>query len=742
MEKQKRKASNKILSGGFLLFAALLLSVSSALAVTYSELWTEWGYNNAGTQNRLDDSLVFGTVTNLTSYSQTSYGTLYQPLVNDLDFDGNLDIVVQSGSFLLVYNRTWGLKAQHTVSLTGQPTLTEVSDLDNDGFTSFESYILAHNETVVWIYDFNGSLLDEIYELNVSDDENISLGNNGFKCFYESVVLSSEVCISKYLRYNGTDLGKQVTGGYMSIVIPDTCHNTSCFTVTYWDFFDLNHTLATIPNFYNIDDDGAREVIFWSDFDGDASYGFSVFHTTAQSRFLFVDNLTESEDPTDAYAFNNPIMYNLDAGLGEVFFTNSNDAIGVDSLLYCYDTVGAACAGFPITVADVADYGSNNYFGHSNPVIAEVDGETGICVFGHVRTSGSEGEGQDEARIACYEGDGTIINQAYCSNVWGIGGIGNSCRTKEGWGTPADRRMTSADFNNNGNDDFLINSWFGSSNERNGIIDISLNPNETLIPLWNVTLKNGLWLIPVDLDEDSYLDIILHNGSEEYTYLSAGANTDATIGEISSDTGSPSCIGETVVFTVTDYTDTELNAIKFRIDCYGNGTYTDWSSSSYAPSAQCNFTRYGTFDIAFSITDSAHDPEETDNLMCDWIIDSANCFESGSGGGLTCQAAANATGFSEYHINVSAVEELTGGGTDLDGYAGMVFDWEGSGCNNWTFARGVCPIYKWGMQGLEDLWDWIFWYFWAFLTLILIIVISAFFWKHPEAAERIRERFR
>jgi len=298
--------------------------------------------------------------------------------------------------------------------------------------------------------------------------------------------------------------------------------------------------------------------------------------------------------------------------------------------------------------------------------------------------------------------------------------------------------MTSADFNNNGHDDFLIEG-FGSANNKAGIIDITENPNETLIPLWNVTLASALWLIPVDLDGDSYLDIILHTNAKAYTYMSAGANSAATIGEISSNTGSPSCIGENVVFTVTDYTDTEFNAIKFRVDCYGNGTYTAWSSSGYAPTAQCNFTRYGTFDITFSITDSAHDPTETDNLICEWGVDSGNCYESGSGGGLTCQAAANATGFSEYHINDTALEDILGGGTGLDGYESRVFDWEGSGCNNWSVAtRGICPAYKWTMQGLEDLWDWIFWYFWAFLTLILIIVISGYFWKHPEAIERFR----
>jgi len=237
------------------------------MGVSLSETWLEWGYNNAGTQNRLGDSLAFGTVDNLTSHSQTSYGSNYQPLVTDLDFDGVIDIVVQSDNFLLVYNNTWGLKAQHTVALTGQPTMTSVSDLDNSGFTSYESYIVAHNESVVWIYDFNGSKLTEIYELNVSTDQNISLGNNGFKCYYESSGLDSELCISKYLRYSNDSLEQQTNGGYMTLNIPQTCHNTSCIATTFFDKSDLNHTLATIPNFYDIDDSGAKEVIFCSDFD-------------------------------------------------------------------------------------------------------------------------------------------------------------------------------------------------------------------------------------------------------------------------------------------------------------------------------------------------------------------------------------------------------------------------------------------------------------------------------------------
>lgn len=725
--KQGNKKSILVFCLAMLFF---LCSVSAVLAITSSELWQEWGYNNAGTQNRLGDSIVYGDVSNLSSYNQASYGSYYQPLVNDIDFDGTMDIVIQSANYLLVYDNEWGLQAQTAISLTGQPTLTQSSDLENDGFSSYESYILVHNETSAWIYDFNGSTIAEVYELNASDDENISLGSNGFKCFYESTILSSEVCISKYLRYDERNFSTQRTGGFLSIVIPDTCHNGTCITTTYWDFDDLNHTLVTIPNFMDIDQSGSKEVIFWSDFDGNGSYGYSIFHTTAQSRYTYKDEIfSDATEYTNSYGRNNPLMYDLNTGgHGEVYFYKiyDGDAGGANLYIHCYDTSGTICAGFPVEITDGISnidsdvcgiYGSAKSW-LTNPAIMEIDGDEvlGFLGFGYGSVNTYEcgfrycGTSPADFNFLGYVyPNGTIFQDYDCpSPDFSVGASGR-----------AEVYLTSADFDNDNNDDWI--------NPLAIFMNSNISDNHTLDAV-------NYWTIPVDLDGDSYYDLISMGSSAGYTYLTGGINSGATIDEVSSDTGSPTCINQEVIFTLTDYTDAELNAAYLRIDCEGTGSYTDWSSASYSPYNTCNFTSYGTFDIVFSITDSGNYPTETDNLVCEWVVDSGNCYSSGEGGGLTCQSTANATGFNDFFINssVMGLDE-----TDTDGYAAVNFDWEGSGCDEWDpFWRGVCPLVKWVGTGLDKIWDWIFGFFWLFLVLLLIIVVVAFFIKNRDVIMR------
>lgn len=711
-----------------LLFSLLfLLSVSFVFAISASELWVEWGYNDAGTQNRLGDSLSYGDVTNLTEYSQTSYGSNYQPLVTDLDFDGNLDIVVQSDNYLLVYNSTWGLKAQKLISLSGQPTLTTVSDLDNNGFTSYESYILTHNRTNIFIYDFNGSILTELIQINVSDD--ISLKTNGFKCVFNAND-DSEACFIKYLRYSNNSVWEnesyRVNGGHLNFIIHPTCHNTTCITsILYWDFDELNNTLTTIPNFYNLDDGTlSKEMIMWSDDDSDTNYGYSVYYTTSNTRYISKDDLITTGNPTDTYGFNNPIMYDLNTGGdAEIYFVHSYfEAFGEGSIarIYCYDTAGNACSGFPYLMAESFDRTSgSNSQAHSNPTISEMGGTKGICAFGHTYSSGSVGEGGDEGRIVCLDGSGNVLEEVHCDISWGSGGSSASCSTAWGWGSRVNKRMTSADFNNNGYDDFLLSY---------GIVDLSIN--SSLDNIWDQT--GGIWNIPIDLDGDVLYDILRFNSGGGQTFLTGGANVGASITEVSSDTGSPSCIGESVAFTITDYTDPEFDAIRLKIDCYGNGTYTGWSLSSFAPEQTCIYTRYGSFQTTFAITDATNYPVITDTLIGTWVVDSGNCFTSGTGGGVAFEGVANATGFNAYHINMTAVNQMTGGDTGLDGYQSRIFDWDGSGCNDWTFLRGVCPAWKWATQGLEDMWDWIFTAFAIFLAFLLVLVIGWFFFMKKE----------
>jgi len=347
----------------------------------------------------------------------------------------------------------------------------------------------------------------------------------------------------------------------------------------------------------------------------------------------------------------------------------------------------------------------------SNIVISEVLGETGVCAFAQTESEGSMGEGQDEFRIACYEGDGTVIDQISCSASWGVGGRdSSSCSTSgQAWGLPTGDGfvMTSADFDNDGNDDFIGDGQIIS------IVEDSRFHNSTA-------------LIPIDLNGDTYLDLIGFGASSVNTQLTTGSNSNAEIEEVSSDTGTPSCINEEVTFSITDYTDAEFNRIQLRIDCENNGSFTDWSSLSYAPSTACTYTSYGIKSVVFSIRDSAH-TSEGDRINCTWNVDSGNCYSSGEGSALVCETTATG-GFNDYGFNLTAWEFTD----DKDGYKSTTFDWEGTGCNTWTIFRGLCPLWIGFEAFMSDLWDWVFDNFGILLLLLIMLVGGSVIWYKKE----------
>jgi len=689
MEKNCKSQAKIVWMCAFAAVFALFLSVSSH-ATTTAELWQEWGYNNAGTQNRLGDSVSHGN-TNLTSYTQGSYGTTHQPLIGDFDFNGVPEIVIQDASYLLVYNSTWGLLAQETISLTGQPTNIHSSDLDNNGLQSFESYMLVHNNTDIFIYDFNGSNLDQIYSLNVTASQNITLGNNGFKCFYEGT-FEEEFCISKYLRYRNSsdaiDEANRTNGGFMTIRIPATCHNTTCFVYSYWDWFDLNHTMATIPNFYDIDNNGVKEAIFWSDYDQNDNPGISIFNTVAQARYLFIDNVTGLATNPEDGGKSQPIMYDLNpGGHGEIYFIAFASS-GSIVKMFGYDTVGSALSGFPESIGIGTNEAWNDW---ASPAILKYNGSE---VLGYATTR--------------------FFSPSYTKTL----GIVDSSGTKEIWYAPTSSPnyvsyVTASDFDNDGNDDLIARYNITGYNNKS---------------VYEMPSDFPYWIIPVDLDLDSYLDLVACGSSACWSLLSAGANIGATINQISSNTGSPSCIGETVRFTVTDYTDPEFNQIHLRIDCYGNGTFQSWSTASFAPTQSCNFSAYGSFEVEFQITDSANYPTQTDSEVVTWQVDAGNCYESGEGGGDLLGVSANVTGLNDYWINETALNLNATGGA----YTPKYFGWAQSGCATWGMWKGICPLWKWIAVAATNVWDKIFAAFAIFLTILLFIVLIAFFFKHRE----------
>jgi len=582
-----------------LILLAIMLSFSIA-ALDEIEIWNEWGRTNAGT-NEMTFSEGYQSTTNFTEITFATSGTTYQPLINSFDLTNNETpfIIIQSTNFLWLLDDELNTINQHTSAWAGQPAALIASDMNNDTFQPGESYIIGHDASTMTIKGYNGSAFVNYWTNNFSTTENMSFTTNGIKCA-TWLSDSTERCFIKYLRYNDSNLGAQINGGLLTIIIT-VPPNASVSYVTQ-DFADLNNTIITIPTIADMNNDAILDIGMWSDFDQDGDTGFSVFEA-AISRLLYVDNIVtiDQADITDSTGFNNPIIYDLNGGQKEIFFMHSFEASGTGAraIVYCYNTAGAACSGFPVTVATDPDRtaGTDNA-AHSNLVIATGNSTEAVCGYGQTFTTGSVGEGSDHASVFCVDGAGNIDVQMSCSASWGAGGGAAACQANGGWGVGESKKITMADFNNDNNDDVLINRI--GAQDANVILDIFTNPSLTI--LFNFSSDDYEWGIITDIDQDNFIDVILSDAGDMKVFSSIGTNEPPTItANYGRSLGNPLCVNTLLRFTGLEDTNYEqpfdeaFDNERIASDCGTGGSIDNGTFHLNTPVFDCYYNETGMF---------------------------------------------------------------------------------------------------------------------------------------------------
>src|SRR3989344_2708169 len=185
-----------------------------------------------------------------TSNFTSELGMNFQPLADDLDSDGNNEIVMFANNSLIILNKELEILSQTRIcSILGQPTLF---NLDNDSMVEIIFNARQISGDYFFAYQLNNSALQQEFNITLSNDANFS----GIKC----------------LNLNGTDTcifkDKQ---NYINII------NIGSRNINIYNTSAYNESRHTVPAIGDIDNDGRYEAVWWFNIDDSGGYGFVVF---------------------------------------------------------------------------------------------------------------------------------------------------------------------------------------------------------------------------------------------------------------------------------------------------------------------------------------------------------------------------------------------------------------------------------------------------------------------------------
>ena len=208
--------------------------------------WGEFQYDNDNSGNPRNT----GTLTQINFSSITiNEGMSYQPLVADLDDNGDNEVVLFVGSRLKVYNENLVLQDSIDVGiLRGQPS---IFNIDSDAYNEIVFVARVGSTDYVMMYEYNGNFLAEL---------NISIPNGGQGTGVKCVNADPKICVMMD--------NKQ----YIHVVYPENKTEDLPYNISVF-----NDTLEKIPALGDIDNDGNIEAVFWFDENNDDEYGFLVF---------------------------------------------------------------------------------------------------------------------------------------------------------------------------------------------------------------------------------------------------------------------------------------------------------------------------------------------------------------------------------------------------------------------------------------------------------------------------------
>ena len=565
----------------------LLLSFSIVYGSTQ---WPEYQKydNNAGFQDpTYTVDLMIDTITH-----KFNKGSSFQPLSADLDNDGVNELILSSGNYIQLYE-----KSGNTLSL-----IDEINMGTGQACTGWTGSIINH-------VDANPRILMQF-------GNNMSVfAYNGTDFYIENsttfdTCLSGLSCVNDVTYQPDTLCYSATVGGNITLIRPRDVV-TSIYNISNDNIFSVTISGKYSPAMADIDRDGSLELGFIG-ISGNDEQIVMIEESTVQLDTGFSGDgylIPGGTDPN----IKGILMYNLNgAGDTETCITwddrGAVSQVADDGYTTCYNSDGTVY-GNVITCDDTS---SATLCYMSTPVMMDVDngGQLEVCV-GAYRTV----TGDDRSDVVCYEAGSSTLTTDYSLTLTNDTNI---------IGTSNNNMLIANDVNGDGIQDLIFQQYM-----------FYTVPTGTTFAIANlISAQNNWYPIMTDLDGDSVLEYVGTVASVTGMITGNQSNEPPTIdntlpyGGYTGFYTSPVCVNSTLIFRASeagtnDNYDNDVNTdseyINTNCGQASDGTpiasYTsgrvNGTTDLASPTYSCYYNNTGTYQVRLYLKDTNNPDDDT-----------------------------------------------------------------------------------------------------------------------------------
>jgi len=564
------------------------------------------------------------------SYS-TANGDNYQPLIDDINNDGQYEVIIYDSSRTLIkiLNSNAVPIAEYEIKGTGYCKMA-LTDFDSDNIKEIQ-YCTNWNVSAV---EWNTTHWTKVFTYPISKGGTVftAIKCSATNCFM-ALENTSSIPRDLIVKYN-------LSGSSINRIKPGS---TGFSLVSY-----------SSPALYDIEalSDNALELIFLCDSDGDAKYGICVYDTNSNvlDTYFSADGILDDLAYTTDW-ISNPLVYNIDGfGSAEIIYTTASTLTFRISMLTGTGSAKYTDAEATLTNGNCASDAALSY----NPLVVK-DTLPGICALGIGSTTNRV--------LLCVNYDLTTA---------GIDKKFTASTDVNAQRMPILSIPISTPAPGGGN---VINHQILTSRY---LLDENFDFFQT-----NLTGSDLYYAAAADVNQDGSLDLVFSKSGRTIISYSSYENGQASFVDRSlglSPYGMPICTGTTVTFSaiecgtepchyVNELGDDErlISSCGINYTSYFNGTFADSH-----PTLSCTFSNVGDYNFNIYLQDTLHKTDFTEyqsrlinvvngtpNVNCN--LPASDEQESGESlGGATNNGSTLTQSDIDYITNT-----LTGGGSTL-----------------------------------------------------------------------------